>query len=116
MARQLAFWKYENGIALDAGEVYQKACVEGISVSGLAQLPVTEILAKAKKVFREYERLDDYNYGGLEGSFTIRVKPQAIVFDCSLRMSDEELGKISDMMKGFGCPPFDPQTGVRADS
>ena len=116
MGRQLVFWKYEDGIYLNNGEVYRAAVAEGKNVTGLAELPVSEILMKVKKVFREYERLDDYNYGGLEGSFTIRVKPQAIVFDCSLRMSDEELGKIADMMKGFGCPPFDPQTGVRADS
>ena len=115
MGRQLAFWKYENGIALDAGEVYQKSCVEGVSVSGLAQLPVNEILAKAKKVFREYERLDDYNYGGLEGNFTIYANPQSVVFDCSLRMNETELNKIIDLMKGFGCPLYDPQIAVRFD-
>lgn len=115
MGRQLAFWKYENGIALDAQEVYQKSCIEGAYVPGLAELPFTDILAKAKKTFRDYERIDDYNYGGMEGSFTIRIKPQSVIFDCSLRMSDTELGKIAGLMRGFGCQAYDPQTGVRAE-
>lgn len=115
MGRQLAFWKYENGISLDNGEVFNTACVEGKTVQGLSELPINDILLKAKKVFREYERLDDYHYGGLEGNFTIRTTPQSVFFDCSLRMSDTELAKIIDMMKGFNCPCYDPQTGNRSE-
>ncbi len=116
MARQLAFWKSEGGIGSDYMEVFQAACVEGKTVPGLAQLPLSDILLKAKKVFRDYERLDDYHYGGMEGNVTIRTQPQALVFDCSLRMSDEECKKIINMMKEFGCAYFDPQTGTLYDS
>lgn len=116
MARLLAFWKYEAGISSNNMEVFNSACVEGKTVPGLAQLPLSDILLKAKKVFRDYERLDDYHYGGMEGNFTIRTQPQAVVFDCSLRMSDEELKKIINMMKEFGCPCYDPQTDTRSDS
>lgn len=115
MGRQLAFWKYENGVSLNAREVYEKSCVEGGSVAGLVTLPKDEILLKAKKTFREYERLDDYNYGGLAGNFTIHVNPQSVVFDCSMRMNEEELNKIIDLMAGFGCPYYDPQIDVRFD-
>ena len=114
MARLLAFWKYEDGINLDDQEVFNTACVEGKTVQGLSELPINDILFKAKKVFRDYERLDDYHYGGMEGNFTIRTSLQSVVFDCSLRMSDTELGKIVDMMKDFNCPCYDPQTGNRA--
>ena len=94
MGRQLAFWKYENGIYLNNQEVYNSSCSEGKTVTGLAQLPIPEILAKVKKTFREYERLDDYHYGGLEGNFSIYTQPQSVVFDCSFRMSEQELNKI----------------------
>jgi len=115
MGRQLAFWKYEEGIYLDNQEVYRSVCGEGKTVAGLAVLPVEEILSKAKKVFRDYERIDDYNYGGLEGAFTIYTQPQSVVFDCSLRMSEKELNKIIDLMAGFGCPYYDPQIATRFD-
>ncbi|MBO4450577.1 MAG: hypothetical protein J5777_08315 [Clostridiales bacterium] len=115
MAKQLAFWKYEDGMYLDNREVFNTACLEGRAVTGLAKLPLQDILLKVKKVFREYERFDDYTYGGLEGNFKIHAQAQAVMFDCSLRMSDEELGKIIDLMKGFGCPYYDPQTDTRYD-
>jgi len=115
MGRQLAFWKYENGIYLNNQEVYNSSCSEGKTVTGLAELPIPEILAKVKKTFREYERLDDYHYGGLEGNFSIYTQPQSVVFDCSLRMSEKELNKIIDLMAGFGCPYYDPQIDTRFD-
>lgn len=115
MGRQLAFWKYEDGVYLNNQEVYQKSCGNGETVTGLVELPIEAILGRAKKVFREYERFDDYNYGGLEGSFTIYTQPQSVVFDCSLRMSEKELNKIIDLMAEFGCPYYDPQIDVRFD-
>lgn len=113
MGRHLAFWKYEDGIKLDARKVYEKSCVEGTEVEGLAMLPNDEILSKVKKTFMDYERLDDYNYGGLSGSFTIYVNPGSVVFDCSFRMNEAELNKIIDLMAEFGCPLYDPQIDVR---
>ena len=115
MGRQLAFWKYEGGADLNAREVYEKSVVEGSVVAGLATLPEAEILSKVKKTFREYERLDDYNYGGLQGNFTIYINSQSVMFDCSLRMNEDELNKIIDLMAGFGCPFYDPQIDVRFD-
>lgn len=115
MGRQLAFWKYVDGVYLDNREVYMQSCAEGKPVTGLAELPVSEILAKVKKTFREYERLDDYHYGGLEGNFSIYTQPQSVVFDCSFRMSEQELNKIIDLMAGFGCPYYDPQIDTRFD-
>ena len=115
MGRQLAFWKYEDGVVLNAREVYEKAVIEGTPVAGLAALPSAEILSKVKKTFREYERLDDYNYGGLQGNFTIHINSQTVMFDCSLRMNEEELNKIIDLMAGFGCPYYDPQIDERFD-
>ena len=115
MGRQLAFWKYEDGVYLNNQEVYQKSCGNGETVTGLVELPIEAILGRAKKVFREYERFDDYNYGGLEGSFTIYTQPQSVVFDCSFRMSENELNKIIDLMAEFGCPYYDPQIEVRFD-
>lgn len=113
MGRQLAFWKYEDGADLNAREVYEKSVIEGSAVTGLAMLPEAEILSKVKKTFREYERLDDYNYGGLHGNFTIHINSQSVMFDCSMRMNEEELNKIIDLMAGFGCPYYDPQIDVR---
>ena len=52
MGRQLVFWKYVDGVYLDNREVYMQSCAEGKPVTGLAELPVSEILAKVKKTFR----------------------------------------------------------------
>jgi hypothetical protein len=37
------------------------------------------------------------------------------MFDCSMRMNEDELNKIIDLMAGFGCPFYDPQIDVRFD-
>ena len=39
MGRQLAFWKYEDGVYLDNKEVYKKSFGDGEEVSGLSELP-----------------------------------------------------------------------------
>ena len=39
MGRQLAFWKYEDGVYLDNKEVYMKSFGDGEEVSGLSELP-----------------------------------------------------------------------------
>ncbi len=114
MSRQLVFWKYEDGIYLDNKEVYEKCC-NGEKVDGLEELPGVDILNKVKKVFRDYERLDDYNYGGELGNFTVHADPQSVVFDCSFRVPESELNKMIDIMAEFGCPLYDPQIETRFD-
>ena len=78
MGRQLAFWKYEDGIYLDNKEVYKKSCGDGEEISGLTELPKEEILNKIKREFKDYERLDEYNYGGELGSFTVYLNEKGL--------------------------------------
>lgn len=115
MGRQLAFWKYEEGVYLDNKEVYKKSIGEGVEVPGLSFLPKDEILNKIKSEFKDYERLDEYNYGGELGSFTVFINSQSVMFDCSFRIPETELNKMIDIMLCFGCPLYDPQIEVRFD-
>lgn len=115
MGRQLAFWKYEDGVYLDNKEVYKKSCGDGEEVPGLSELPRDEILNKIKGEFKDYERLDEYNYGGELGSFTVYIYSQSVVFDCSFRVPEGELNKMIDIMDSFGCPLYDPQIETRFD-
>ncbi len=115
MGRQLAFWKYEDGIYLDNREVYMTSCIEGKIVNGLAQLPYTEILVKLNNAFSSYTKLDTYNFESAKGSFTVYPRQQSVLFDCSFSLPETELNSIIDIMLEYGCPYYDPQIAVRFD-
>jgi len=115
MGRQLAFWKYDEGIYLDNKKVYETACIEGISIDGLSILPVEDILSKVNEMFKDYDQLDEYNYEDSKGSFTIFVTKQVVMFDCSFDLPEAELNKIIDIMMEYDCPFYDPQIEIRFD-
>ena len=115
MGRQMAFWKYDDGVELNAHDVYEKACLNEETVIGLSMLPVGDILKKVREVFSDYDMLDEYNFESGKGSFTIYTSEQMVMFDCSWSMLTEELNKLIDIMLAFGCPFYDPQIDTRFD-
>lgn len=115
MSRHFAFWKYDNGIYLENQKVYEEACCDGKIIDGLSVLPINDILCRVNEMFCDYEKLDEYNYESAEGSFTIVVTEQTVLFDCSWSMPETELNKIIDVMLEFVCPLYDPQISVRFD-
>ena len=115
MSRHFAFWKYEDGIYLENHKVYEEACCDCKNINGLSVLPINDILCRVNKIFDSYENLGEYNYESDEGSFTITVTEQTVLFECSWSMSETELNKIIDVMLEFDCPLYDPQISVRFD-
>lgn len=115
MGRQLAFWKYEEGVYLDNHEVYMISCIEGKAVNGLIQLPSAEILEKLNYAFSNYTKLDAYNFESATGSFTAYPRQQSVLFDCSFNLPETELNTIIDIMLEYDCPFYDPQISTRFD-
>lgn len=115
MGRQMAFWKQDKGVQLNAHDVYEKACIEEETVNGLVTLPVSDILAKVCEIFSDYDKLDEYNYESDKGSFTISTTERTVMFDCTWSMLLDELSKIIDIMLGFDCPFYDSQIDTRFD-
>jgi len=114
MARQLVFWKYQDGIYLDNKKVYQSIC-DDKTIQGLANLPVSEMKEKVKRTFSNYNMLDEQNFESANGSFTIFENSQYVIFDCSFSMPVDDLNKIIDIMLEYDCPYYDPQIEIRFD-
>ena len=115
MGRQLAFWKYDEGIYLDNREVYMTSYIAGKNVDGLTQLPSAEILGKLNNAFSSYTKLDPYNFESAKGSFTVYPRQQSVLFDCSFSLPETELNTIIDIMLEYDCPYYDPQISTRFD-
>ena len=114
MARQLVFWKYQDGIYLDNKKVYQSIC-DDKTIQGLANLPVSEMKEKVKRIFSNYDMLDEQNFESANGSFTIFENSKYVIFDCSFSMPVDDLNKIIDIMLEYDCPYYDPQIEIRFD-
>ena len=115
MSRQLAFWKYENGVYLDNKKVYEEVCCGGKRMEGLAALPIESIINKVGEVFADYDKLDDRNYESGKGSFSVSTTEQSVLFDCGYSLPETELNKIIDIMLEYDCPFYDPQIETRFD-
>jgi len=91
----------------------------GETVDGLEPLPISEILAAVKSVFSTgWEHPDEESWeGGDRGAFQIFTTPQFFRFD-RYGMEDEDMNRLIEVAKNFGCPLYDPQVGnvMTADS
>jgi hypothetical protein len=114
MSKQFAFWKYEGNAYLGNQEVYEKIS-EQESVEGLSEIPISDILERISLVFYDYDKLDDYNYEGDNGSFTVYTTEQAVIFDCSYGLPETDVNRLIDIMLEYDCPCYDPQINVRFD-
>jgi hypothetical protein len=112
MSYDLGFWKQEPGSTLDPQGVYERLS-EGERVEGLEDLPVDRITARIAETFSEgWDRLDPDNWESPQGSFQVSTTPQSIRVDC-YGLTGEVMNEFIGIAQEFGCPLYDPQTGVR---
>ncbi len=116
MGIDLSYWKSSPGVGLEPRGVYQTACCDGREIEGLEWLPVDGILSEIEAAFAKWERMDwvtrEKETGG---GFQVFTTPQVFRVD-GYGLSREEMARFSEMMKGYGCPLYDPQQGCRFDS
>ena len=116
MSRQMAFWRYNDGVYLDNQKVYEEACCNGLTVEGLAELPTEDILRMICEKLPAYDKLDEYSFESEKGAFELSYTNQCILFDCSWDMPMNDLNTVIDIMAAFHCPFYDPQITKRFDS
>lgn len=115
MGRDMAFWKYKDGVYLDHQKIYEQVCCEGEENDGLKILPISDIRRRLEQEFSDYEMLDDDSFEGSSGAFTVTTTDRSIRFDCTWELPPRELNRIIDVMSEFDLPFYDPQISVRFD-
>lgn len=116
MSIDLSYWKTSPGAEPDPKDVYQTACCDGREMAGLELLPMDAILAEMESAYAKWERMDKATWEKeTGGGFQLFTTPQVLRVD-GYGLPREEMAKFSEMMKGYGCPVYDPQQGCRFDS
>jgi hypothetical protein len=112
MSYDLNFWKQQPGSTLDPQGVYERLS-EGELVEGLEDLPIERIMTRIAETFTaEWERLGPNDWESSQGSFQVSTTPQSFRVDC-YGLTGEVMNLIIEIGQEFGCPLYDPQTGVR---
>ncbi len=116
MSVEMDFWKYREGAKKDDGKIYEAACCRGQEMECLEELPVGEILSSIGKEFSDWKAVgrEDYEKDG-GGAFSLSTTSQSVRIDC-YDMRGEDMIRLIELMKGFGCPLYDPNLGERFDS
>lgn len=115
MGIDLSFWKCKEGVELPAGEVYGRACCDGLAVEGLEKLPIDAILAEVEAACGTWERTDKNTWEKETGEgFQLFTTPQVFRVD-GYGLPREEMARFSELMSRYGCPVYDPQQGCRFD-
>lgn len=116
MSYDLSFWKYKEGVYLENQEVYV-SCSDEITVDGLEDLPINDILKAVALEFKDWQMEDSmqsYENKDGDGSFQIEYTGQFIRFDC-YNMEGEDMNRLIDVMIEFQCPLYDSQVLQRYD-
>ena len=115
MGIDLSYWRCKEGADLSPGEVYQRACCDGLPAEGLEELPVAAILAEVEAAYGKWQRMDRNTWEKeTGGGFQLFTTPQIFRVDC-YGLPREEGARCSERMKRYGCPVYDPQQGCRFD-
>lgn len=115
MSMDLDFWRYKEGAAHDDQTVYERVCCDGEDTDLLEELPIAEVLSELEKTFPKWTKLDDNHFESPSGAmFEISHTPKSVRFDC-YDMTGDEMNVLIDIMRGFGCPLYDPQVSDRFD-
>jgi hypothetical protein len=111
----LNFWKYQQIEAVhDHASVYERLCDEE-DVEDLEVLPISAMVERIAELFEDWHRLDPLNFECEgQGSFQVSTTPRSVRIDC-YGMTGDNMNLFVDMGNEFGCPLYDPQTGVRFD-
>jgi len=100
-------------------QVTYSALSEGKWVEGLVDLPIDEFLAKVTETFpgskRERNASTDWvvwvSVNGLD-SFQVTWSRQYVRVDCR-HLHSEDMNRLIDIGRAFGCPLYDPQISER---
>jgi hypothetical protein len=112
MSYDLNFWKQQPGSTLAPQGVYERLS-EGERVEGLEDLPIERIMTRIAETFTvEWERLGPNDWESSQGSFQVSTTPQSFRVDC-YGLPGEVMDLFIEIGQEFGCPLYDPQTGVR---
>ena len=112
MSYQLVFWKQPAECAVAPQSIYERL-MEEEHVPELDHLLNDRFLALVAETFAVgWQRLDEYNWEGIDGAFQIEVGPQHLLVT-SYGLPGEILNEFIDIAAGFGCKLYDPQAGVR---
>lgn len=114
MSRDLSFWKYDGVSSLTHSEVYSMLSA-GECVDGIADLPITDILASVDKAFAEWDRPDATHYERDDELIEVYITPQFVRFDC-YGVSEDNMNRLIDVMLAFDCPLYDAAIDTRFDA
>lgn len=116
MSRDLAFWRYKDGVYLDDHQkIYEEVCCGGRECDSLQPLPINDIRQRLEREFSDYDKLDENNFESSTGAFTVTATDKSVLFNCSWSMEPNELNRIINVMDEFGVPYYDPQISIRFD-
>jgi hypothetical protein len=109
----LNFWKQNPTVRLNPQEIYERLC-NGEYVEGLETLPIDQIIERIRKAFSvRWTQSGDVIWECPKKAFEVYTTPQYFRVDCRGRMTGDEMNVFIDIGIEFGCPLYDPQTGVR---
>jgi hypothetical protein len=112
MSYDLDFWKQQPGSTLDPQGVYERLS-EGERVEDFEELPIERIMSRIAEAFAAgWERLGPNDWESSQGSFQVSTTPQSFRVDC-YGLAGEVMNLFIEIGQEFGCPLYDPQTGVR---
>lgn len=114
MSRDLSFWKYDGVPSLTHSEVYSMLSA-GEHVDGVADLPITDILASVDKAFAEWDRPEATYYERDDELIEVYTTPQFVRFDCC-GVSEDNMNQLIDVMLAFDCPLYDAAIDTRFDA
>ena len=117
MSVELNFWRYKENSVHHDELVYRAACCDGNCLKELELLPIDAILQKIADTFSGWTSLADGQIfeNEVQGAFQIFTTSQIVRFDC-YDMQETDMNRLIDILIGFGCPLYDPQTAERFDS
>jgi hypothetical protein len=108
------FWKQEHPLVIPPVEIYRALC-RGEAVTGLAILPVDQILQRLTQVFPSFDPANQFPLVRTSnGSIEFWWSQQHFRFD--LRGICGECQNLVNVMREFECPMYDPQVNRRYDA
>ena len=112
---ELVFWKYKEGVYLNAQIVYESLMEEEM-VEGLEELPVGVIVNRIASVFSKWERVDDNSWKNPKGkgAFQVKTTSQSVQIDC-YGTEGKNMDILVGVLEEYKCPLYDPQIPERYD-
>jgi hypothetical protein len=102
----------DNGTS-DPGATYDALC-DGADVHGLAELSIEKIQQKFYDAFDSIiPRIDDVAWESSADMFMLEPGRKHVFVVSGHSTNTDHYNTMIDIMKEFGCPLYDPQTGTR---